>query len=60
VASSFGCQQLAPPLFTGDLQMWVRDAKLDPDWLRVGTDIVDGTPTQRFNASFSLSGQTSP
>jgi len=25
-----------PPLFTGDLQMWIRNADLEPDWLRVG------------------------
>ena len=34
--------------------MWVRDADLEPDWLRVGTDIVGGTT---FNASFSLFGE---
>jgi len=28
-----------PPGFT-DLQTWTRDQMLDPDWLRVGTDIV--------------------
>jgi hypothetical protein len=44
-----------PPQFTGDLQMWVRNSKLDPDWLRVGTDIVGGTT---FNGSFSLLGET--
>jgi hypothetical protein len=38
---------------TPDLQSWTRDAALDPDWLRVGTDIV-GAGT--FNASFSLTG----
>jgi hypothetical protein len=41
-----------PPGFT-DLQSWTRDAMLDPDWLRVGTDIV-GTGT--FNQAFSVSG----
>jgi hypothetical protein len=41
-----------PPGFT-DLQSWTRDAALDPDWLRVGTDIV-GAGT--FNAVFSLTG----
>lgn len=46
-----------PPPFTGDLQAWIRNAKLDPDWLRVGTDIVGGTT---FNASFSLFGETAP
>jgi hypothetical protein len=43
------------PQFTGDLQMWIRNGDLDPDWLRVGTDIVGGTT---FNGSFSLSGET--
>lgn len=49
-----------PPLFTGDLQMWIRNADLDPDWLRVGGDIVGPTPATgpRFNGSFSLSGTT--
>ena len=46
-----------PPLaFVGDLQMWIRNADLDPDWLRVGTDIVDDTTPPTFNGSFSLSG----
>ncbi|MGH8851346.1 MAG: PEP-CTERM sorting domain-containing protein [Casimicrobiaceae bacterium] len=48
-----------PAGFT-DLQSWTRDTNLDPDWLRVGTDIVGvgGPPT--FNAAFSLSGQEIP
>jgi len=46
-----------PPPFTGDLQTWIRNSDLDPDWLRVGTDIVGGTT---FNASFSLFGETLP
>jgi len=45
-----------PAGFT-DLQSWTRDAFLDPDWLRIGTDIV-GAGT--FNAAFSLNGQTIP
>ena len=46
-----------PPLaFVGDLQMWIRNADLDPDWLRVGTDIVDDTTPPTFNGSFSLGG----
>src|SRR5438094_5302589 len=28
--------------FAPDLQAWTRDAPLDPDWLRVGMDIVGG------------------
>jgi hypothetical protein len=45
-----------PPGFT-DLQSWTRDANLDPDWLRVGTDIVGGTT---FNQAFTLDGATVP
>ena len=48
-----------PPGFT-DLQSWTRNAMLDPDWLRVGTDIVGGTPAPTFNAAFSLKGNTVP
>jgi hypothetical protein len=48
-----------PPGFT-DLQEWTRDAALDPDWLRVGTDIVGGMPAPTFNATFSLSGAVIP
>src|SRR5205814_8697876 len=44
-----------PPGST-DLQEWTRDANLDPDWLRVGTDIVGGGTPPTFNATFSLSG----
>jgi hypothetical protein len=43
-----------------DLQAWTRDAALDPDWLRVGTDIVGGAPAPTFNAAFSLDGVTLP
>jgi hypothetical protein len=44
-----------PAGFT-DLQSWTRDQFLDPDWLRVGTDIVGGMPAPTFNAAFSLTG----
>lgn len=44
--------------FTPDLQAWTRDAALDPDWLRVGTDIVGGTTPPTFNLAFSLEGET--
>ena len=44
------------PQFAGDLQMWVREEDLKPDWLRVGQDIVGGSPFPTFNGSFSLSG----
>jgi hypothetical protein len=46
----------SPPIFVGDLQMWIRNADLDPDWLRVGADIVGGSPAPTFNGSFSLRG----
>jgi hypothetical protein len=44
-----------PAGFT-DLQSWTRDEMLQPDWLRVGQDIVGGNPFPTFNAAFSLSG----
>ena len=37
--------------FAPDLQAWTGDAFLDPDWLRVGTDIVGGAPAPQFNAA---------
>ena len=46
-----------PPGST-DLQTWTRDDFLAPDWLRVGTDIVGGTPAPTFNAVFSLTGES--
>ena len=46
--------------FTTDLQAWVRDANLDPDWLRVGTDIVGGQTPPTFNTAFSLDGSAVP
>ncbi|HEV3351388.1 MAG TPA: hypothetical protein VG076_00620 [Acidimicrobiales bacterium] len=45
-----------PRLFAGDLQTWMRNPSIEPDWLRVGTDIV--ASGQTFNASFTLSGQS--
>jgi hypothetical protein len=45
------------PLFTGDLQSWMRNDNLAPDWLRIGTDITHQGP---FNAAFSLDGNTVP
>lgn len=44
-----------PAGFT-DLQEWIRNENLAPDWLRVGTDIVGGMPAPTFNATFSLTG----
>lgn len=42
--------------FLPDLQSWIRNANLDPDWLRIGTDIVGGNPAPTFNGTFSLAG----
>ena len=46
--------------FSPDLQAWIRNEDLQPDWLRVGTDIVGGSPAPTFNAAFTLSGETVP
>jgi hypothetical protein len=43
-----------------DLQSWIRNENLAPDWLRVGTDIVGGSPVPTFNAAFSLAGEVVP
>jgi hypothetical protein len=52
-----------PAGFT-DLQEWIRNENLAPDWLRVGTDIVgspgEGQPAPTFNMTFSLTGETVP
>ena len=48
-----------PSGFT-DLQSWTRDDSddaIEPDWLRVGTDITHQGP---FNATFSVSGSVVP
>ena len=42
------------PAATTDLQAWIRNSALDPDWLRAGTDIVGGTTPPTFNAAFTL------
>jgi len=46
--------------FAPDLQAWIRNENIDPDWLRVGTDIVGGTAPPTFNGAFSLSGIATP
>ena len=46
-----------PQLFPGDLQTWIRNEDLKPDWERVGTDVTQQGP---FNASFSLTGESVP
>jgi len=43
--------------FAPDLQEWIRNENLAPDWLRVGTDIVG---SGAFNATFSLTGAAIP
>jgi hypothetical protein len=43
--------------FSPDLQAWIRDGDLAPDWLRVGTDVVGSSA---FNMSFSLTGAAAP
>jgi hypothetical protein len=43
-----------------DLQAWIRNSNLAPDWLRIGTDIVGGAPAPAFNMTFSLAGETVP
>jgi hypothetical protein len=48
------------PVGITDLQAWTRDQNLDPDWLRIGTDIVGGATPPTFNMAFSLTGQTVP
>ena len=55
---------LVPPstVFAPDLQSWIRNANLDPDWLRIGTDIVGPNPATAptFNGAFSLTGTVVP
>ncbi len=43
--------------FTPDLQSWIRNADLAPDWLRIGTDVIG---SGAFNATFSLHGEAIP
>ena len=48
-----------------DLQAWIRNSDLAPDWLRIGTDIIGPDPTTgaaapKFNMTFSLAGDTIP
>jgi hypothetical protein len=44
--------------FLPDLQSWTRDESLDPDWLRIGKDIVGGAASPAFNQAFLLTGTT--
>jgi len=43
--------------FAPDLQSWIRNEDLAPDWLRIGTDITGQGP---FNAAFTLDGNPVP
>jgi PEP-CTERM motif len=45
---------------TPDLQVWIRDGALQPDWSRVGTDIVGGATPPTFNGAFSLDATAAP
>jgi hypothetical protein len=45
------------PQNSTDLQSWIRNENLAPDWLRIGTDIVG---QGRYNAAFSLNGNAVP
>jgi hypothetical protein len=40
----------------GDLQAWIRNSNLAPDWLRIGTDIIGGDTPPTFNMTFTLTG----
>ena len=53
---------VSPPgtVFAGDLQAWIRNSNLAPDWLRIGTDIIGGATPPTFNMTFSLIGNTIP
>jgi len=46
--------------FVGDLQAWIRNSNLAPDWLRIGTDIIGGATPPTFNMTFALTGETVP
>ena len=43
--------------FKPDLQSWIRNGDLKPDWSRIGSDITHAGP---FNAAFSLTGVVVP
>jgi len=46
--------------FATDRQAWIRNSNLAPDWLRIGTDIIDGATPPTFNMTFSLTGESIP
>lgn len=50
----FGSTAISP-----DLQAWVRNKTLEPNWLRIGTDIIGADPgAQQYNMAFRLVGET--
>jgi len=50
----FGSTAISP-----DLQAWVRNQNLDPNWLRIGTDIIGADAgAQQYNMAFRLVGET--
>jgi hypothetical protein len=53
---------IVPPgtVVAGDLQAWIRNSNLAPDWLRIGTDIIGGATPPTFNMTFSVTGETIP
>jgi hypothetical protein len=53
---------IAPPgtPINPDLQAWIRNGFLDPDWLRIGTDIVGGATPPTFNMAFEIDGEALP
>src|SRR5262249_10178794 len=57
-----GTRPIVMPGGVTDFQAWIRNSNpnLFPDWLRIGTDIIDGDTPPRFNMSFSLTGDTVP
>ncbi len=51
----------APKPIASDLQAWIRNSRLSPDWVRIGTDVIGGgAAAPKFNMTFSLSGNTVP
>jgi len=58
----FGSTAISP-----DLQAWIRNENLDPNWLRIGTDIVGASAgnfpnagAQQYNMAFRLVGTVVP
>jgi len=50
----FGSTAISP-----DLQAWVRNQNLEPNWLRIGTDIIGANAgAQQYNMAFRLVGET--